>query len=85
MHCQSKISEREADAALRSGVMTRNRLPSAETPQSAAMPGAWNNVAGEPTSSTERTLTETETIASSGVMKKSSLPSALHRGALPPD
>ena len=30
--------------------MTRNRLPSAETSQSAAMPGAWNNVVGEPTS-----------------------------------
>ena len=50
--CQSKMSEKDVVALLTSGVMTRNRLPSAATPQSVAMPGAWNNVVGEPTDST---------------------------------
>ena len=50
--CQLKMSEKDVVALLTSGAMTRNRLPSAATPQSVAMPGAWNNVVGEPTDST---------------------------------
>jgi len=35
--CQLKMSEKDVVALLTSGAMTRNRLPSAATPQSVAM------------------------------------------------
>src|SRR5262245_28181070 len=79
------MSEKDVDALWCSGASTRNRLPSAETLQSSAMPGAWNSVVGEPTANAGPTLTGTEAIAPSGVRKKSSLPSPLHRGTVPPD
>ena len=85
--CQSRMSEKDVDAVSppapgrESGHHPRiRRHPSKpkcrelETELSARRPPI-----------TGRTLTGTEAIAPSGVTKKISLPSALHRGAVPPD